>query len=101
MLWCSEINPSKSDLSCDDIIKGNSIVRVHIFAAFLYYNGSLKEAIEIYRKAKMYKEAILMAMLDIRKESIVKIVKDLFRAWGDQIAAEDGDGLLVSMWYVS
>lgn len=99
MLWCSEIVPPKMELSCEDIVKGNNIVRTHIFAAFLYYNGSSKDAIAMYRRAKMYREAILLALMDICKESVFKTVKELFRSWGDQVAAEDGDGLLVSMWY--
>jgi hypothetical protein len=100
MLWCSEIAPQKPDLSCDDIVKGNNIIRTHIFAAFLYYNGSTKDAIAMYRRAKMYREAILMAMSDIRKENTSKLIKELFRSWGDQVAADNGDGLLVSMWYI-
>lgn len=35
---------------------------------------------------------------DQNAESWVNTIKDLFRSWGDQIAAQDGDGLLVSMW---
>lgn len=32
-------------------------------------------------------------------EALVEIMKDLFRAWGDQVASQEGDGMLVSMWY--
>ena len=51
------------------------------------------------------REAILMAltalMIEAREaESLVETMKDLFRNWGDQVAAQEGDGLLVSMWYV-
>jgi hypothetical protein len=42
----------------------------------------------------------LMASPD-ESESFVEIMRDLFRNWGDQVAAQEGDGVLVSMWYVS
>ena len=35
------------------------------------------------------------------KSDLVRTMKDLFRNWGDQVAAQDGDGRIVSMWYVS
>ena len=51
------------------------------------------------------REAILMALTalmieDRETERLVDTMKDLFRNWGDQVAAKEGDGLLVSMWYV-
>jgi hypothetical protein len=55
MLWCSEINPSKCDVAHGDVVKGNALVRTHIYAAFLSYTGSMKEAVEMYTKAKMYR----------------------------------------------
>lgn len=45
----------------------------------------------------------LFGMMHYREENIglVDTMKDLFRNWGDQIASQDGDGLLVSMWYAT
>ena len=45
----------------------------------------------------------LFGMMHYREENLalVDTMKDLFRNWGDQIASQDGDGLLVSMWYVT
>ena len=34
------------------------------------------------------------------EEVIVESLKSQFHSWGDQVAAHDGDGLLVSMWYI-
>lgn len=54
----------------------------------------------------IHREAILMSLMallvvdDNKEESLVETVRELFRSWADQIAAHDGDGLLVSMWYV-
>jgi hypothetical protein len=50
------------------------------------------------------REAILMALTalmieDREAERLVDIMKDLFRNWGDQVAAQESDGSLVSMWY--
>lgn len=92
-----------SDISHADIVKGNSLVRTHVYAAFLRYNNSWSEAIEVYRKASMYREAILMTLMYLLvdsspKEKLIRMTQDLFRNWGDQVAAEDGDGRLVSMW---
>ena len=36
---------------------------------------------------------------DDNEQVIVESLKSQFRSWGDQMAAQDGDGLLVSMWY--
>ena len=33
-------------------------------------------------------------------ERLVNTMKDIFTNWADQVAAEQGDGLLVSMWCV-
>jgi hypothetical protein len=51
------------------------------------------------------REAILMALTalmieDKEAERLVDTMKELFRNWGDQVATQVGDGLLVSMWYV-
>jgi hypothetical protein len=51
------------------------------------------------------REAILMALTalmieDGEAESLIDTMKDLFRNWGDQVAAQEGDASLVSMWYV-
>ena len=45
----------------------------------------------------------LFGMMHYREENLalVDTMKDLFRNWGDQIASQDGDGLLVSMWYAT
>ena len=42
----------------------------------------------------------LMTLIFEEKESerIVNTIKDLFHNWGDQVASQNGDGLLVSMW---
>jgi hypothetical protein len=50
------------------------------------------------------REAILMALVSLMfedgdAESLVNKMKDLFRNWGDQVASQNGNGLLVSMWY--
>ena len=37
---------------------------------------------------------------DANDEVLMKSLKSQFHSWGDQIAAQDGDGLLVSMWYL-
>ncbi len=37
---------------------------------------------------------------DANEEVLVESLKSKFHSWGDQIAAQDGDGLLVSMWYI-
>ena len=56
MLWCTE-SPSgpKSEAPHADVIIGNQLVKTHIYAGFLCYNGSWQDAVEIYRKAKMYR----------------------------------------------
>ena len=45
----------------------------------------------------------LMALMieDKEAESLVNSTKDLFRSWGDQVAGQSGNGVLVSMWYVT
>jgi hypothetical protein len=53
----------------------------------------------------MIREAILMALMALmieekEAESLVNSTKDLFRSWGDQVAGQSGNGVLVSMWYV-
>ena len=114
MLWCTETPGHKSNIPPADIVEGNRRVRTHLFAGFLCYNGSWADAVEVYRKAKMYRsgshwnrlilrEAILMTLMALMAnerggEALVDIMKDLFRSWGDQVAAQEGDGLLVSMW---
>ena len=50
------------------------------------------------------REAILLSLMtlvlgDTSEERLVDTMKDLFRSWGDQVASQEGDGLLVSMWY--
>jgi hypothetical protein len=50
------------------------------------------------------REAILMVLMTLMTnptsgEALVGIMKDLFRNWGDQVAAQEGNGMLVSMWY--
>jgi hypothetical protein len=56
MLWCTEAPTGhKSEAPHEDVIKGNMLVRTHIYAAFLYYSGSWRDAVEMYRKAKMYR----------------------------------------------
>jgi hypothetical protein len=56
MLWCTEAPAGhKSEAPHEDVVKGNQLVRTHIYAAFLYYSGSWRDAVEIYRKAKMYR----------------------------------------------
>jgi hypothetical protein len=56
MLWCSEsCSNAKPDLSNSEILNGNAIARTHIYAGFLCYNGSWTEAVQVYRKAKMYR----------------------------------------------
>ena len=46
--------------------------------------------------------ALTALMIEDREaERLVDAMKELFRNWGDQIATQVGDGLLVSMWYVS
>jgi hypothetical protein len=116
ILWCTETSSSvKSDISHADIVKGNQRARTHIYAGFLCFNGSWEDAIKVYRKAKMYRyeilaiglivrEAILMSMMtlilgDVGEQRLVDTTKELFRSWGDQVASQEGDGLLVSMWY--
>jgi hypothetical protein len=45
--------------------------------------------------------ALMTLLLEEREsERLVNTLKDLFRNWGDQVASQNGDGLLVSMWYV-
>ena len=51
------------------------------------------------------REGILVALMaissgDANEEVLVDSLKSQFRSWGDQVAAQDGDGLLVSMWYI-
>jgi hypothetical protein len=36
---------------------------------------------------------------DVGEQRLVDTTKELFRSWGDQVASQEGDGLLVSMWY--
>jgi hypothetical protein len=36
---------------------------------------------------------------DANEEVLVESLKSQFHSWGDQIAAQEGDGLLVSTWY--
>jgi hypothetical protein len=55
MLWCSETGPHKTDISPEDIMAGNRLARTHLFAGFLCYNGSWADAVEVYRKAKLYR----------------------------------------------
>ena len=45
----------------------------------------------------------LMALMIEEKEAetLVNSTKDLFRSWGDQVAGQSGNGVLVSMWYVT
>lgn len=37
---------------------------------------------------------------DANEEVLTESLKSQFHSWGDQIAAQEGDGLLVSMWYI-
>jgi hypothetical protein len=60
ILWCSEMTSSNPDIPYADIVKGNSLVRTHLYAGFLYYNGSWNEAVGVYRKAAMYRYIILL-----------------------------------------
>jgi len=56
MLWCSEsCSNAKTDLSNTEIVKGNALARTHLYAGFLCYNGSWTDAVEVYRKANMYR----------------------------------------------
>jgi len=56
MLWCTEVpSATKVDLSQTDIFKGNLLVRTHLYAGFLCYTGSWRDAMGVYRKAKMYR----------------------------------------------
>jgi hypothetical protein len=57
MLWCTEMpsSQSKSDIPYDDLVKGNSLVKTHMYAGFLCYNGSWIDAMEMYRKSNMYR----------------------------------------------
>ena len=41
-----------------------------------------------------------LVMEDREGQDLVTIMKDLFRNWGDQVASQEGNGLLVTMWYV-
>ena len=45
----------------------------------------------------------LMAMSVEERETEVMVssIKDLFHSWGDHVAAQQGNGVLVSMWYVA
>jgi hypothetical protein len=54
MLWCTG-SSSKSEIPPADLIKGNQLVQTHMFAGFLCYNGSWRDSVEMYRKAKMYR----------------------------------------------
>lgn len=46
--------------------------------------------------------ALMSLMIEDREaESLVNTMKDLFRNWGDQVAAQEGNGILVTMWYVT
>lgn len=59
MLWCSECCSNvKPDLSNADLVKGNALAKTHIYAGFLCYNGSWTEAVEVYRKANMYRYSV-------------------------------------------
>jgi len=56
MLWCAESSASmRSDMPHHDVVKGNRLVRIHLYAGFLCYNGSWRDAMEVYRKAKIYR----------------------------------------------
>jgi len=57
MLWCTEtpVSSSKSNIPPADIVKGNLIVKTHMYAGFLCYNGSWRDAVEMYRKSEMYR----------------------------------------------
>jgi len=73
-------------------------------------NGSLPQGedvsvINVFTSNLISREAILMALMTLvleerESERLVNTMKDLFRNWGDQVASQNGDGLLVSMWYV-
>lgn len=59
MLWCSEaISSTKLDLPPADVIKGNHLVKTHMYAGFLCYNASWADAIGVYRKENMYRYAL-------------------------------------------
>ena len=57
MLWCSEAPSavSRPDIPSADLVEGNLLVKTHIYAGFLCYNGSWQDAVEMYRKSKMYR----------------------------------------------
>ena len=57
MLWCTETpsSQSKSNIPHADLVKGNMLVKTHMYAGFLCYNGSWRDAVEMYRKSKMYR----------------------------------------------
>lgn len=42
-----------------------------------------------------------MSVEDREAETMVNTIKDLFHSWGDQVAAQEGNCVLVSMWYES
>jgi len=47
-----------------------------------------------------------MALMAISAEErgtkvMISAIKDLFHSWGDHVAAQQGNGVLVSMWYVT
>lgn len=64
--------------------------------------------VQVFPLLKKYlttREGILVALMAIssanaNEEALVDSLKSQFRSWGDQVAAQDGDGLLVSMWYI-
>jgi hypothetical protein len=41
-----------------------------------------------------------MSVEDREGERMVSTIKDVFPSWGDQVASGNGNGVLVSMWYV-
>jgi hypothetical protein len=55
MLWCTETQSSSKGLPETDVVIGNVLVRTHLYAGFLFYNGSLEQAIGVYRKAEMFR----------------------------------------------
>jgi len=56
MLWCAEAPSSqKSDIPNAELIRTNQVVKTHTYAGFLCYNGSWQDAVEMFRKAQMYR----------------------------------------------
>jgi hypothetical protein len=56
MLWCAEAPSSqKSNIPHAELVRTNEVVKTHTYAGFLCYNGSWRDAVEMFRKAQMYR----------------------------------------------